>query len=73
MEWLTRPAPEDEVSIIDILIAVFPRGKKVYGEPDPSIKSWAQSVGALKEILKKRCNIKGSLVFYPYRWPNVLI
>ena len=39
VEWLTRPAPEDEVPNMDWLIAVFHRRKKDDGKPGPSIKS----------------------------------
>ena len=72
VEWLTRLAPEDEVPNIDRIIVVFPGIKKDNGKPEPSIKSWAQPVGSLKDPLKKRCNIKGALVLCPYRWPNRL-
>ena len=72
VEWLTRPAPEDEVPNIDWLIAVFPGRKKDDRKPDPSIKSWSKPVGALKDILKNRCNLKGAFVFCPYCWPNGL-
>ena len=48
MGWLTRTAPEDEVPNIDCLIALFTGEKKYDVKPDPSIKSWAQPVGALK-------------------------
>ena len=62
VEWLTRPDPEDEVLNIDWLRAVFTVRKKDYGNPYQSIKSWEKSVGALKDLLKKRCNLKGELV-----------
>ena len=70
MEWLTRPYPEDEVPNIDWIIAVFPGIKKDYGNPDPSIKSWAHPMGALKDLQKNRCNLKGALFFCPYCCPN---
>ena len=63
MKWITSPDPEDEVSKIDRIIAVFTRKKKDDGKTNPSIKSWAQPVGALKDPLKNRCNLKWSLVF----------
>ena len=36
--------------------------------PEPGIKSWAQTVKALKYPLKKRENLKGLLEFCPYHW-----
>ena len=72
MEWPTRPAPEDKVSNIDWLISLFTGNKKYDGKPDPSIKSWAQPVRALQDIMKKRCSLKGALVFCPYLSPNGL-
>ena len=38
----------------------------------PSIKSWTHPVGALKELLEMRCNLKGSLLLCTYLWPNRL-
>ena len=72
-QWLecrTSPYPEDEVPNIDGIIAVFTGNKKYVGNPDPSIKSWAQPVGALKDLLKNRYNLKGALVFCPYCLTN---
>ena len=71
-ECLTRPALEVEVSGFDWIIALCTRNKKDDGDPDPSIHSWAQQVGSLKELLKKRCNLKWALVLCPYIWPNGL-
>ena len=51
MEWLTSSAPEDEVPNIDWLIALFTGNKRDDGNPEPSIKSWAHPVGALKDLL----------------------
>ena len=67
VEWLTRPAQDDEVPNIDCLISVFTGNKKDDGKTKYSIKSWAQPVITLKDHLKKRCNLKGELVIYPYR------
>ena len=72
LEWFPRLSPEDEVPNIDWLIAVFSGNKNYDGNPDPSIKSWAHPVGELKELMKKRCNLKGALVFCTYHWPNGL-
>ena len=72
MEWLYRPDPEYEVPNIYWLISVFTGNKKGDGKPDPSIKSWAQPVGALKDILKNVFNLKGALVFCTYRLSNGL-
>ena len=35
-------------------------------------KSLAQPVGALKDLMKNICNLKGALVFCTYHWPNGL-
>ena len=72
VEWPDRPAPEYEVPNIDWLIAVFTGNKQDDGNTGPSIKSWAKKAGTLKYILKYIRNIKGALVFCPYRWPNEL-
>ena len=37
--------------------------------PNIGIKSWVQPVKALRDLLKS-CNLKGSLVSFPYRWPD---
>ena len=44
------------------------RNKKYHGKPDPGIKSWAQPVGALKDLLKIYATWKGALVLFPHRW-----
>ena len=72
MEYLTRPAPEDEVPNIDCLISVFPGTKKDDGKSDPGIKSWEQPVGDLKDPPKNRFNLKGELVFCTYHFPDGL-
>ena len=72
VEWLTRPDPEYGVPYIDWLISVFTGNKNDYGNPDPSINSWAHPVGTLKDLLKNRCNLKGVLVLCPYLCPNGL-
>ena len=72
MEWLTRPDTEDELHNIDWLITVFTGNKKDDGNPEPSINSWEQPVGALNDHLKKKCNLKGALVLCPYRLTNGL-
>ena len=51
------------------MIKVFP-GEKDDGKTEPSIRSWAQPVVSLKDLLKNRCNLKGALVFCTYRWKN---
>ena len=50
--YLTSPDPEYEVPNIDWIIALFSVTKKDDGSPDPSTKSWAQSMGALKGLIK---------------------
>ena len=52
MGYLTSPDPEYEVPNIDWIIALFSVTKKDDGSPDPSTKSWAQSMGALKGLIK---------------------
>ena len=70
VEWLYIPGPEDEVPNIDWLILVFTRTKRYYGKPYTDIKSWTHPVDALKVLIKKRFNLKGELVFFPYSWPD---
>ena len=72
VEWITRQATKDEVSNIDWIIAVFPVNKKDDVNTNPSIKSWAQPVGALNDLMKKICNLKVELVLCPHHWPNGL-
>ena len=52
VEWITRTSQEDEAPNIDWLIAVFLGNKKDNGNLDPSINSWEQPMGALKDLLK---------------------
>ena len=70
VDWLTNTSSVEEVPNIYWLISVFPGNKKNDGTPDPDIKSWAQPVKAMMDLLKKSCNLKGSLVFPPYRWSD---
>ena len=63
VDWLTNPSSGEEVPNTNWLIAVFPGTKKNNGRPEPIIKSWAQSLKALRDLSKKRCYIKGSLLF----------
>ena len=60
------PSPEDEIPNIDWLIAVFTSYKRDDGDPDPTIKLWVQPVGALKDLMRNICNIKGALLFCTY-------
>ena len=73
VDWLTNPSSVEELPNIDWRIAVFPVAKKNYWRTDLDIKSWAKPVKALRDLLKKRCNLRGSLVFCPYHWPDGLI
>ena len=52
VEWITRTSQEDEAPNIDWLIAVFLVNKKDNGNLYPSINSWEQPMGALKDLLK---------------------
>ena len=72
MYWLTNPSSGEELPNIDCIVTVFPGTKKNDGRPDPYIKSRVKPVKALRDLLENRCNLKGSLVFYPYRWPDEL-
>ena len=72
MEWLTRPDLEEEVPKNDWFISVFPGGETDYGKPDPGIKSWAQPVGALENLLRKRYSLNGSSMFFTYCLPDGL-
>ena len=69
IDWLTNPPSVEEVPNIDWLIAIFQGIKKNDGKPYPGIKYWAQTLKALKDLLKKIFNLQGSLVFCPYRFP----
>ena len=66
------PDPEYEVPSIDWIIEVFPINKNDDGKPELIINSWANPFGALKDLLKNRLDLKWSLVFCTYRWPNGL-
>ena len=70
VDWLTNPSSGKEVPKIDCLITVLPGTKKNDGRPEPGIKSWEEPLKALRDILNKICNLKGSLVSPPYRWPD---
>ena len=72
VDWLTNPSSGEEVPNNDWIIAVFPGTKKNDGRLDMEIKSWVYPVKALRDLLKKSCNLRGSLVFYPYHWPDGL-
>ena len=65
--WITNPSSVEEVPNTDWLISVLPFTKKNDRSPDPGIKSWEQPLNTLRDLLKKSCNLKESLVFCPYR------
>ena len=65
VDYLTNLPSGEEVPNIDWIIAVFPGTNKNNGSSDPGIRSWAEPVKAMKYLLKNRCNLKGSLVFFP--------
>ena len=54
------------------LIPEFPGTKKIDRSPDIYIKSCTQPRKFQKEILRKRLNLKGFLVFCTYHIPNGL-
>ena len=70
VQWITSTAPEAEVPKIDWPIEVLPGTKNNDWDLEPGISSWSQPVGTLKDILKKRCNLRDVLSFYPYCWTD---
>ena len=72
LEWLTRPATEDEVPNIDRIISVFTGTKNDDGKSEPGINSWEKPLCDLNDLLNKRCNLKGTLMLCTYRWPDGL-
>ena len=72
MEWLTRSSPKEDITNIDWLIDVLPDNKKDDGKPEPDIKSQHQLLKALKYLLGRILNLKGSLVICPYHCKYVL-
>ena len=72
MEWLTRSSPKEDITNIDWLIDVLPDNKKDDGKPEPDIKSQHQLLKALKYLLGRILNLKGSLVISPSHWKDVL-
>ena len=52
VEWLTRPASEDELPKIGWIIEGFTGNKKDDGKPGTIIKSWAHPVGVIKDLQK---------------------
>ena len=56
---ITNPPSGEEITNIDWIIVKFPGTKKNDGRPDPGIKSCAQPVKALKDLLKNKFNLKG--------------
>ena len=66
----TNPSSIWDVPNINWLISVLPVTKRNDWRSDPDIKSWEHTVKSLRDPLKKSCNIKGSLVFPPYRWTD---
>ena len=72
VNWLNNPSSGEEVPNIEWLTAVFPGTNRNYGRPDPGIKSWSWPMKSLRDVLKKSCNLKLSLVFSPYHWSDGL-
>ena len=48
---------------------IITRYQEKYGRPEPGINSWPYTGNTLRDTLKKSCNLKRLLVFYPYSWP----
>ena len=65
MDWITNQSSRVDIPKIDWIIVVLTGTKKNNGRPDPDIKSWAHPLKALMDLLKKSCNLKGSLLFCP--------
>ena len=59
MDCLNNPSSAEEVPNIYSLVAVFTSTKKNDVRQDLGIKSWAQPLKALRDLLKKICNLKG--------------
>ena len=72
VQWLTRPAPEDEVPNIYWIISLFPVTKKDNGNPNPGNNLWVKPVVALKDLLNNKCDLKRELVFCTYHFIDVL-
>ena len=68
--WLTKISSGGEVTSIYWIITVLPGTNKNDRRSDPDINSWVQPVKELKYLLENICNLKESLVFCPYRWPD---
>ena len=68
--WITNPSSGKYLPNLDWCNALFPGTRKNGCMQDPGIKSCARSVKSLSYLLKKRCNLKVLLVFFPYRWPD---
>ena len=72
VECLTRPSSWKQVLNIDFLILILRGIKRNNINPDPDIKSWSQPVKDLKYMVSMKYNLKGSFLFYPYRFPDGL-
>ena len=70
MYCLTNPSSSEEVTSTNWIIEVLPSTKKNDGRPYLGIKSWEQPVKALRYLLNKSCNLKGSLVFSLNSWSD---
>ena len=69
VKWITGTKPEDDIPKIYLLTSVLSGKMNDDSKSDHNIKSWAQPLSSLKEILKNRCNLKGALVLSTYCWP----
>ena len=59
VDWITKPPLVEELPNTKRIIAVLTGIKKKYSRAEPEIKSWGQPVKALKDLLRKRFNLKG--------------
>ena len=57
--WITKPPLVEELPNTNRIIVVLTGIKKNYSRAEPEIKSWGQLVKALKDLLRKRFNLKG--------------
>ena len=70
LDWLTNTSSGDESPNIDWLVELLLGTKKHDTRIDPGIKPWSHIVKTLRGIFKNICNLKVSLVFFPYRWAD---
>ena len=68
--WISNIQSGEKLPNINWLIVVFRGSRENEGIPDPGIKSWVKPFKSLKYLLRNRCKLKRSFVFYPYHWKD---